>query len=69
MKATGPGLQVLQTHGRRDPILPFAAAEGLQGLLSGAGAQVEWVAHDGGHEIPMRALQRLQAFARDRLHL
>ena len=65
--ATGPTLHVLQSHGRADPLLPFQGAEALRQLLEEARAQVEWVAHNGQHEIPMGVLERLAAFARRRL--
>jgi phospholipase/carboxylesterase len=63
---TGPSLHALVTHGRRDPMLPFEGAEALRDLLTGAGATVDWLAHDGQHEIPPVALRRLEAFARRR---
>lgn len=52
------GLQVLQSHGRQDMVLPFAAAEWLRDLLSEAGLSVEFHAFDGPHTIPYLALQR-----------
>lgn len=61
-----PALTALQAHGRRDPLLPFTAAEALRDLLTSAGAEVEWVPHDGEHEIPRAVLDRLGAFARRR---
>ncbi|HEY2406423.1 MAG TPA: hypothetical protein VGI10_10495 [Polyangiaceae bacterium] len=56
------GLQVLQSHGRADPILPFAAAERLHATLSEAGLGTEFVRFNGGHAIPDQALDRLSAF-------
>ncbi len=50
------GLRVLQSHGRQDPLLPFAAAEMLRDLLQKAGAEVQFVGFDGQHEIPMPVL-------------
>lgn len=46
------GLPVYQSHGRRDPLLPFPAAEELADRLRSAGARLEWHAFSGGHEIP-----------------
>jgi phospholipase/carboxylesterase len=57
-------LPVFQSHGRRDPLLPFAAAERLRDLFTGAGCNVDWVEFGGAHEIPMDVLQRLGAFLR-----
>jgi phospholipase/carboxylesterase len=47
----GP-LDVLMSHGRQDPILPFAGAEALRDLLIANGHQVEFQAFAGGHTIP-----------------
>lgn len=64
VKLTGPSIRALLTHGRADPLLPFEGAEALRALLEGAGARVEWVPHNGQHEIPPVAVERLAAFAR-----
>jgi phospholipase/carboxylesterase len=66
-RKTGPKLHALVTHGRADPMLPFNGAIALRDLLLAAGAHVEWVAHQGQHEIPPAALSGLAAFARARL--
>jgi phospholipase/carboxylesterase len=63
----GPKLHVLQSHGRADPILPFSTGEALRDLLVTSGAQVQWVPHPGGHEIPGVVLSALAAFAHARL--
>ncbi|HEU4411817.1 MAG TPA: hypothetical protein VFS43_41640 [Polyangiaceae bacterium] len=60
------GLEVVQSHGSADAILPFALAEVLRDLLGGGGARVEFVPFRGGHEIPPRVLDALGAFARRR---
>ena len=55
------GLPALVTHGRSDGDLGFSAGERLRDLLQGAGAQVQWLPFDGGHEMPLvvwRALRR-----------
>jgi phospholipase/carboxylesterase len=66
-RARGPSIHAFQSHGRRDPILPFAVAEALRALLEGAGATVDWVPHGGQHEIPQVVVDRLGAFAKKRL--
>jgi len=43
---------VVQSHGRRDMLLPFATAERLRDKLRDAGAKVDWHQFVGGHEIP-----------------
>lgn len=56
------GMRVFQSHGRQDPILPFALAEQLRDALTGAGASVKWVQFNGGHEIPGPVLDGLGDF-------
>ncbi len=46
------GLPVLMSHGRQDPLLPFAHAERLRDAWKAAGAELEWIEFRGGHEIP-----------------
>jgi phospholipase/carboxylesterase len=61
---SAPGLRVFQSHGRRDPILPFAGAEALGALLDGAGAQRTFVPFGGQHEIPYPVIEGAGAFLR-----
>jgi len=56
------GMPVLQSHGRADPILPYAGAEWLRDLLEGSRLPVEWVPFNGGHGIPDGVLDRLGPF-------
>jgi len=65
-RARGASLHAVQAHGRNDTLLPFAGAEALRAMLVQAGATVDWVPHDGQHELPAVALERLGAFARSR---
>jgi phospholipase/carboxylesterase len=67
VKASGPKLHVLMSHGRADPILPFEGAESLRQMLEEASAKVAWVPHNGQHEIPMIVVEKLGAFTRARL--
>jgi phospholipase/carboxylesterase len=53
------GLKVLQSHGRADPVLPFAVAEQLRDALTNAGLAVEFIPFNGGHGIPSAALTGL----------
>jgi phospholipase/carboxylesterase len=62
--AARAGLPVLQSHGRRDQLLPFRAAVTLRDLLRGAGLEVTWVEFDGGHEIPPPVLDAVTAAVR-----
>lgn len=54
-------LQVLQSHGGQDMILPYEAAEWLRDLLTESGAEVEFIPFDGPHTIPQQGLERLAA--------
>lgn len=54
-----PGLRFVQSHGRQDPMLGFAAAERLYALLTASGWIGPFVAFGGGHEIPPPALRGL----------
>jgi phospholipase/carboxylesterase len=56
------GLPVFQSHGTKDPILPYAMAERLRDELMTAGLAVEWHSFYGGHEIPAPVLSRLSGF-------
>ena len=56
------GVPVFQSHGRVDPLLPFAVAETLRDDMRSAGATVEWHQFVGGHEIPPTVLEALGAF-------
>ena len=62
--ANRENLRVFQSHGRRDPILAFDAAERLRAAMEGAGWDVRWHPFGGAHEIPMGVLDELAAFVR-----
>jgi len=59
LMAARKGLPVLQSHGRADPVLPFAIAERLRDELSAAGLAVEFTPFNGGHGIPGPVLDGL----------
>lgn len=56
------GLPVFQSHGERDPLLSFQAAEQLHEEMSRAGLATEWQPFRGGHEIPLPVLRSLGQF-------
>ncbi len=56
------GLKVVQSHGRQDPLLPFQRAVALRDLLIEAGLDVDFLAFDGPHTIPLEALERAADF-------
>lgn len=57
----------VQTHGRGDPILPFAGAEALYTVLTKAGHPGRFIAFDGGHDIPKIALDSAYSFLLEHL--
>lgn len=59
LAALHPQLRVLQSHGTADPILPFEAAEWLRDLLKSAGADLEFIPFEGGHQIPFEVFEGL----------
>lgn len=48
---------IIQSHGRQDPILPFTAGEWLRDLLRAANCDVEFIAFNGPHTIPIEAIE------------
>ncbi|MEL6184510.1 MAG: dienelactone hydrolase family protein [Myxococcota bacterium] len=60
-------LPVFISHGRMDPVLPFAGADRLREALTKAGAEVTFVPFDGLHEIPAPAVFGAREFLRERL--
>lgn len=55
------GLQVVQSHGRADPILPFSGALALKAVLEGAGVRVDFHPFGGGHGIDGSVIEALAA--------
>ena len=60
-------LQVFQSHGTHDTILPYDNAEALRDLLATHGAAVQFVPFRGQHEIPAPVVTRLGHFLTDQL--
>ncbi|NCO57640.1 MAG: hypothetical protein GW783_07565 [Deltaproteobacteria bacterium] len=52
------------SHGRGDPLLPFALAYTLRDELRAAGVLVSWIDFPGGHQIPPSVTDGLAAFLR-----
>jgi phospholipase/carboxylesterase len=59
-RATKPRL--LLTHGRQDPVVPFASGSRAKELLEKHGFAVTWRPFDGGHEIPPSVVADVQRF-------
>ena len=51
-----------QSHGKDDAILSYSYAKQLFGLLKLGGHEGEFISFDGGHEIPMIVLTKLNKF-------
>ena len=58
-------LRIFQSHGRTDPILPYAAAEWLRDLLTESGLEVEFLEFPGVHTIPAEAVERTAAILQE----
>lgn len=55
-------IKFFQCHGTNDQVLPVGQARKLQKLLEDANANIEYMEFNGGHEIPMPALNSLRSF-------
>ncbi len=55
--AARKNLPVFQSHGARDPILPFPIAERLRHELESAGLRVSFTRFDDGHGIPPEVMR------------
>lgn len=58
------GLPVLASHGRDDAELAFSAGQAVRDMAVEGGADVIWIPHDGGHEIPLLVWRKLKRFLR-----
>lgn len=61
-KQTARGRRVFQSHGRQDPILPFAVAEELRTMLTENGAELDWLPFHGPHTITPAVCSRAGAW-------
>jgi phospholipase/carboxylesterase len=52
----------IQTHGRRDEVLPISGALKLFDKLNQMGLKGKWLEFPGGHEIPMKVIEESQTF-------
>jgi phospholipase/carboxylesterase len=60
---------VLLSHGRQDPVVPYAASEEILLRLQQAGGSAELLPFSGGHGIDPSVLPGIRAFVRQQLHL
>lgn len=61
------GVPALVAHGRDDDDLAFGAGERLRDGLIGAGAKVQWLPFDGGHQLPLVVWRALRRFLTEAL--
>jgi phospholipase/carboxylesterase len=52
----------LLSHGRQDPVVPFASGARAKELLERHAFPVTWRPFDGGHEIPAPVLADVERF-------
>jgi phospholipase/carboxylesterase len=60
---------VLLSHGRQDPVVPFAASQELERRLQAAGGQVTLLPFSGGHSIDAELMPALATFIQQQLAL
>jgi len=53
---------VLVSHGRADPVLPFARGASIESVLRASGYPITFYPFEGGHEIPAALVERLRQF-------
>ena len=58
---------VLLSHGREDPVVPFAASQAVLKQLHASGNRAELLAFEGGHTIDASVLPPIGAFVRQQL--
>lgn len=57
----------LQSHGRQDQILGFQFAENLFSLLQNSGMDGQYIAFNGGHEIPPVVTEAMSSYIKSKL--
>lgn len=62
------GLPMLIAHGKDDKELAFSAGQALRDAALTGGADVQWLAFDGGHTIPLPVWRALRKFVSGVLH-
>ncbi|MCX6131195.1 MAG: esterase [Proteobacteria bacterium] len=55
-------MQIFQSHGHSDFVLPYAGADGLAALWQKYGYDLRFISFHGGHEIPDMVLKELRSF-------
>ena len=55
-------IKSFQSHGKRDHLLPYSQGEALCEFLTSLNPKHKFVAHEGGHEIPLDVLKEARDF-------
>lgn len=55
-------IPVLFAHGTQDPVIPYETAKNLAIWLSQNEFPLEFISHQGGHEIPLDVLKKISSF-------
>ena len=58
-------IKSFQSHGKSDPLLPYSQGEALCEFLTSLNPEHRFVAHEGGHEIPLDILREAKVFLND----
>lgn len=58
------GMTFIQTHGKNDAILGYEYAEHLFALLDAGGLHGDFFGFSGGHEIPIKAIEKIAGYLR-----
>lgn len=61
------GMDIFQSHGTYDSVLPCDIAAQLRDVLQSAGNRVEYVEFPGGHEIPFETIKAASAYLVNRM--
>lgn len=66
-KQAGKELNIFQSHGVADPVLPYEGAVRLNDLLNACGWEGGLLSFRGGHEIPLSVLKELKSYLRHQI--
>ena len=58
--------KVFLSHGEQDQVLPAGGTQKLMKLLKENNVSCDWISFQGGHEIPIKVIQRMNLYIADR---
>lgn len=62
IKNVSPNIKIFQSHGIQDQVLPYEYGKYLANFLIEKNLQNEFISFQGGHEIPLEILNKLDGF-------